>query len=88
MMDGEPYTEIWCKAIKEHTCCECYRKISRDEKYQRAKGCWDGEWAEFKTCRECAELRVQLVDEGEAPPFGQLGDYATDQDIDFSVKER
>ena len=65
--------EDYPKANREHRCCECMRKISRGDKYQRIKGCWDGEWATYKTCMDCVDLRHQVTDPTEgAPAFGCL----------------
>jgi hypothetical protein len=48
------------RARKNHICCECNRTIKRGEIYERIRGKWDGEWAEFKTCLGCARLRSAI----------------------------
>jgi hypothetical protein len=75
------------KARKIHFCCECYHVIPIGEKYQYAKGCWDGRWDEYKTCQSCADLREELKDPyyGVAA-FGYLSERAEDRDIEFPVK--
>lgn len=71
------YTVKEPKARKDHICCECRRIIKKGEHYQKFTGCWGGEWHEFKTCEECAELRDEATtkDDG-APDFGELEEWA------------
>ena len=58
--DGDCGDELSCRTVtarKEHICCECRRKINRNERYERYKGVYDGEISEFKTCANCLSLR-------------------------------
>ncbi len=52
------------KARKEHQCCECLDTIKKGERYQRIKGCWDGNWDVFETCLFCAMLRKKYCPDG------------------------
>ena len=45
------------RARKPQTCCECKCAIEPGDTYEVASGKWDGEWASFKTCAPCAEVR-------------------------------
>ena len=74
------------KARKEHICCECRRVIHPKERYQEIKGCWSGEWATYKTCEPCADLRDLLerdlyADENIA--FGYLEEAAGEAEMQF-----
>ena len=54
------FKEDWRTARKQHKCCECGASIALGEHYHFAKGKWDGEWYEYKTCERCADLRKTL----------------------------
>jgi hypothetical protein len=88
-MDGDMprvYTETHPRAAREHQCCECRRIIKVGEKYHKAKGCWGGGWAEYKTCEECNDLRHEANDPYYGmPPFGYLGEWAGEAGVDFPV---
>jgi len=45
------------RARKEHVCDECRETIKAGETYEHVTGCWDGEWATFKTCWFCLRIR-------------------------------
>lgn len=63
-------------ARKAHTCCECQGTIQCGETYEHAKGIWEGEAGEFKTCHLCDNLRQDVcrdLYEDEYPAFGELG---------------
>lgn len=68
------YSESTPKARITHTCCECRGKISPGETYHLIKGCWDGEWSDFKTCADCESMRVEFIaalkHDEDYPPFG------------------
>lgn len=75
-------------ARREHKCCECRRIIKIREKYHLFKGCWEGKWAEFKTCLECDDLRHELREfyyDDEGPPFGELDECAKEAGVEFPV---
>lgn len=91
MCDGEipsVFSDRYRKAHKDHKCCECRRIIKAGEKYHFAKGCWEGKWAEYKTCEECDGLREKLKDPyyGRAP-FECLSEWADGADVEFPVKD-
>ena len=44
-------------ARKSYKCCECQREIVKGEKYERVVGKWEGDFATFKTCMDCASIR-------------------------------
>lgn len=43
-------------ARKRHTCDECGATISRNRRYHRVRGLWDGHWSTFKICEPCWDL--------------------------------
>jgi hypothetical protein len=49
------------KARRHHRCCECQGQILPGRKYERMVGKWDGEFASFKTCLPCVEIRNKMV---------------------------
>lgn len=63
--DGpDPFFEDMVKARKEHVCGECGEMIQPGEKYERAKGLWDGRWEEHKTCIPCTRIRGDIYCDG------------------------
>ena len=54
---GTMHSEIRRKARKQHICIECRRTIKINEMYEYAKGLYDGQWYEFKTCADCLSIR-------------------------------
>jgi hypothetical protein len=88
-MDGEMptvFSDCMRTARKEHKCCECRRIIKIGEKYHFAKGCWEGRWAQYKTCEECNGLRHELKDGWQLPPFGYLDEAADNAGIKFPLE--
>lgn len=76
------------QAHRIHKCCECHNEIIVGEKYQYAKGCWDGRWDNFKTCLPCSGLRDELARgsyDNEYPPFEHLSEWAHEEGIEFPV---
>lgn len=65
---GYNYPEFWTESFpvarKEHTCCECREKIMPGQKYHRATGKWDGEWATYRTCMACYKIREHYCPHG------------------------
>jgi hypothetical protein len=59
------------KARKVHKCCECGLEIAIGSKYVRESGKWEGEFASFKTCCLCAEIRQAFTCYG-AICYGEL----------------
>ena len=70
------FVEEYPVARKEHKCCECFSTIAKGEKYQVAKGVWDGEFGSYKTCEICYKVRDEAIhkgrDLGECLAFGYL----------------
>lgn len=54
------YEEKIRKARKDHVCCECGKAIRKGTQYHYVKGCWEGQFDEYKTHIGCNNLRVQL----------------------------
>lgn len=50
-------------ARKEHICIECARTIAPGETYEYISGVWEHQGQSYKTCIECAEIRIDLEDE-------------------------
>lgn len=44
------------KARKPHKCCECYKEIPIGERYEHARGKYEGEMWTAETCLVCAEI--------------------------------
>ena len=64
-------------ARKQHKCCECSREIAPGEPYEYIGGVWSGKGANFATCVECAEIRIEMQhdrfrDDDCLPCFGDL----------------
>lgn len=49
----EAFKTVTRIARKNHTCCECHRKIKKGTQYQYSSGVWDGVPAAFKQCSGC-----------------------------------
>jgi hypothetical protein len=78
------FSEKVRKAHRQHKCCECQGIIKMGENYHLDKGCWDGKWAEFKTCMECDDLRHEphsLYRDDEGPAYGELREWANEAGI-------
>ena len=58
------------RAAKEHSCSECGKPIERGQRYELAKGLWDGSWSTYRTCLLCAEIRDHFACNGFY--YGQL----------------
>lgn len=68
------WKEAFPAAIKRHICCECGSIIDPGEKYNKISGMWD-EFATFKTCMSCFEIRKEASSQtGCCPAFGYLYD--------------
>lgn len=73
LSEGEPPElcgTLIVRARKPQTCCECTDPIHPGEQYEAVSGKWDGEWASFKTCLPCKEIRETFCCEGWT--FGHL----------------
>lgn len=58
------------KAVKEHTCQECWRVIPKGEVYEIASGMREGEISALKACLQCSAMR-KLVGEFDHAWFGE-----------------
>ena len=69
------------RARKQHTCCECKRRIEKGQHYELVEGLWNGDcWSRYKTCLECVEMRSYAVRHwSEGIPFGELHDHLADE---------
>lgn len=43
-------------ARKQHVCCECGKPIEVGQRYEYARGKYEGEFWDCKTCLVCAEI--------------------------------
>lgn len=48
------------RARKTHKCCECRGEIRPGEAYESVRGRWAGEFAVYKTCDSCAQIRQRV----------------------------
>lgn len=67
MSDGEFFTFYgitWHNTRLQRQCCECNLTIERGERYQRLSGCYDNEWHNYSTCRDCANTRDEFLKNG------------------------
>lgn len=74
---AEAYTERWRTARKAHRCCECRREIVKGERYHYTFGVWQGKPNTYKTCAQCAEIRVAFSCDS-AWIFGELWNNLSD----------
>ena len=56
------FSETFPVARKPHRCCECYQTINPRDLYQNCTLLFEGEWATYKTCERCSDLRESLKD--------------------------
>lgn len=57
---GEPaeiQREELRRAGKRHTCGECGDAIEPGDLHEYVTGKWEGEWATFRTCARCVNIR-------------------------------
>lgn len=59
-------------ARKQHICFECGRTIQKGEKYELARGLWDGNFLTFKTCLDCLSVRQEFFCAGYI--YGEVWD--------------
>ena len=60
----ELFTSKIVKARKKYACEECRSSIHPGEKHEYVVGKWDGDFASFRTCRDCLSLRDQFFTKG------------------------
>ena len=53
----EAFSRKMRTANKEHTCCECNKKIRKGEEYCYESGIWEGAPNSYKTCKDCYQIR-------------------------------
>lgn len=66
----EVYGTLIVRARKPQKCCECAEPIVPGQTYEVVSGKWDEDWASFKTCLPCKEIREAFCCEGWT--FGML----------------
>jgi hypothetical protein len=49
------------RARKPHQCCECRDAIAVGESHEVVSGKWDGDFASFRTCAACVDIRKAFV---------------------------
>jgi hypothetical protein len=52
-----------CRTVrgrKEYKCSECMRVIEKGEKHEYAKGLWEGDFSQFRTCKTCSDMRDEI----------------------------
>jgi len=63
------YESKLVKARKAHKCSECLRVIEKGEQHEYAKGLWEGDFSDFRTCSTClamiAECRIKCYCHGQ-----------------------
>lgn len=77
-MSADFASERNVRARKPHRCGECSRTIQPGETYQRAAGCWWGDFWHMVTCAHCAALRPMVRDvdaEYNEDYYGGLSEY-------------
>jgi hypothetical protein len=79
------YTNKTVTARKEHECCECGCAIKPGQRYELARGLWDGEWKTFKTCAPCAQIQKDFMSCGilHGGLWGELREIFSDEDLDW-----
>lgn len=68
------------KAIKDHKCKECGRKITKGESYLYEAYIFDGDFGHHKTCNHCLVVRDHILD-----VQGEFGYGCLYEDIDNSM---
>jgi len=48
------------KGRKEHKCDECLRVIEKGEEHEYAKGVWEGDFSDFRTCQTCLDMIKEI----------------------------
>ena len=74
------------KARKEYKCCECGKKINKEQLHKRFKAVWrDTGWETYRWCLKCDHIRDLAFDKypymrtDEGPPFGYLYEYIREE---------
>ena len=87
--DGESEMDVVEKILvarKEYTCCECGMIILPGDKYEHARGKWNGSFQTFKTCATCKSIRSAFFCNGWS--YGRiledLHDHINDTDGNIS----
>lgn len=86
-----PPTFYECRTVKgrkEHKCSECLRVIEKGEHHEYAKGLWDGDFSDFRTCKTCCDMRDEIkltcychgqmmdeLDERDCPGVQSVSDF-------------
>lgn len=64
------------KARKTHRCCECHKEIQIGERYEHARGKFDGDMWASDTCLICVEIAEAFYCNGRM--FGCLWEEMSD----------
>lgn len=80
------YHEKFVKARKNHKCCECNSIIPKGYIYRRIKGLWDGQFIVMKQCKLCANIFIDLVDNGFCPMVEELWEFIKEENMSY-IKE-
>lgn len=54
------YARKIVKGRKEHQCDECLRIIESGEQHEYAKGLWEGDFLQFRTCQTCRAMVEEI----------------------------
>jgi hypothetical protein len=71
------FNEVMRRARKPYKCCECSQPIVVGEQHQYATGKTDGDFWDYRTCRECVEIRKTFCCGGWI--YGQLWEDIREQ---------
>ena len=67
------------KGRKDHQCDECLRIIPKGERHEYAKGLWEGDFSDFRTCQTCRDM---VTESGlDCYCHGRLMDEVNDVDF-------
>jgi hypothetical protein len=99
-----PPTFYDCKTVKgrkEHKCSECLRVIEKGESHEYAKGLWDGDFSDFRTCGICCAMRDEIdlkcychgmmmeeIDERDYPGVKSVVDFHKRRDSNWHRLDR
>lgn len=79
----EFFSERIPKARKEHSCCECHKKIRIGMVYWNFTAKWDGAVQTFRQHIECRDACFMTQELGYCIPFGDLRSFIRDRIYDY-----
>jgi len=56
----EFYESKVVKGRKDHQCSECLRVIEKGEQHEYAKGLWEGDFSDYRTCQTCLDMIKEI----------------------------